>query len=422
MQGVIIAAGQSSRFWPMNQQHKALVHIMGKPLIWYTIRSLFSVGIKEIIVVQAANRMVEKELSRWPIKGLTLRFEIQEEPRGTGDAILHAKKWIKERFIVLNAEHLDVSLYAKKIFKEKDGIVLVCSETKNPELYGILSVEGDRVVGIVEKPAKNESPSNLKLWGMHILTPDFLDCLAKEQSHPYSLIFALSKYAGTHAVKYEKLQGSGFTLKFPWDIFGVRDFIFKNYLKKRIEKGSKIHKSVILKGDIYISEGAQIQEYSIIEGPCFIGKNCIIGKQNVLRGPLNLEDDIYTGAGMEIKNSVIGSGTHFHSGYVGDSFIGSDCRFGAGFVSANRRIDRGNIIVKVKGEKIDTGSSYFGFACGPRTKFGIHAETMPGVLIGRDCIIGPHTTVKDNIEDGKKVYTVSRQEIQEDNIWPAEKK
>jgi len=133
MQGVIIAAGQSSRFWPMNQQHKALVYIMGKPLIWYTIRSLFSVGIKEVIVVQAPDRRIEEELSRWPIKGLSIRFEIQREPRGTGDAILNAKKWIKERFIVLNAEHLDVSLYAKKIFKEKNNVVLVCSETKNPE-------------------------------------------------------------------------------------------------------------------------------------------------------------------------------------------------------------------------------------------------------------------------------------------------
>jgi len=416
MQGVIIAAGQSSRFWPMNQQHKALVYIMGKPLIWYTIRSLFSVGIKEVIVVQAPDRRIEEELSRWPIKGLSIRFEIQREPRGTGDAILNAKKWIKERFIVLNAEHLDVSLYAKKIFKEKNNVVLVCSETKNPELYGVLSVDGDRVVGLVEKPPRGEAPSNLKLWGMHILTPDFLDCLSKEPSHPYSLIFALSKYASNHVVKYEKLQGSGFTLKFPWDIFGVRDFIFKNYLRKKVEKKVKIHKTVILKGDVYISESAQIQEYSVIEGPCFIGRNCIIGKHNVLRGPLDLEDNICTGTGMEIKNSVIGSGAHFHSGYVGDSFIGSDCRFGAGFVSANRRIDRKNIIVKVKGERINTGSSYFGFACGPRTKFGVHAETMPGVLIGGDCIIGPHTTVRDNIENGKKIYTISRQEVQENNI------
>ncbi len=414
MQGVIIAAGESSRFWPMNKWHKSIAYIMGKPIIWHTAQGLANAGIKEIIIVQAPDRKIESELKKWSVKGAKIRYEIQDKPIGTGDAILRAKKWIKERFVALNAEHFDIEVYGKKIFSIKEGVALTCGKTDMPWLYGILSVKGNRVVSLVEKPEKGKEPSNLKLWGMHILTPEFLDQLEKEPRHPHSLILALSKFAQNNIVRFTELKDGEFiTLKFPWHIFGVRDFIFKKYLKKKIEKGAIVAKSAILKGDVYISKGARIQEYSIIEGPCFIGQNAIIGKRNVIRGPVNIEENVHTGANMEIKNCVVESDNHFHSGYAGDSFIGASCRFGAGFISANRRIDRKNIFSVVKGEKVDTGRTYFGFACGPNVKFGVHCDTMPGVLIGADCVIGPGATVKSNLEENKILRTISKQAVEE---------
>ena len=47
MQAVILTAGESSRFWPLNQRHKSLIKIMGRPLIWYTIEGLKKSGIKK---------------------------------------------------------------------------------------------------------------------------------------------------------------------------------------------------------------------------------------------------------------------------------------------------------------------------------------------------------------------------------------
>ena len=108
---------------------------------------------------------------------------------------------------------------------------------------------------------------------------------------------------------------------------------------------------------------------------------------------------------MEIKNSLVQEGTHFHSGYLGDSVIGKNCRFGAGFIVANRRIDRGNIKSVVKGEKVDTGLTYLGVIVGDNTRFGIHSGTMPGVLIGSDCLIGPGSLVFENLEDNTAFYT-----------------
>jgi len=39
-QAVILAAGESTRFWPLNEKHKSLTRILGKPIIWYTLNNL----------------------------------------------------------------------------------------------------------------------------------------------------------------------------------------------------------------------------------------------------------------------------------------------------------------------------------------------------------------------------------------------
>jgi bifunctional UDP-N-acetylglucosamine pyrophosphorylase/glucosamine-1-phosphate N-acetyltransferase len=95
MQAVVLAAGESSRFWPLNQNHKSLLKLMGKPLIWYTLKELEKSGINDIIVVQGPKKEIEKELAGFP----GLKFVTQPRPKGMGDALSKAKKLLKGRFL-----------------------------------------------------------------------------------------------------------------------------------------------------------------------------------------------------------------------------------------------------------------------------------------------------------------------------------
>ena len=54
-----MAAGECSRFLPLNSKHKSLIKIMGKPLILYLVEALKKEGIKEIII--ATNPTMEGE-------------------------------------------------------------------------------------------------------------------------------------------------------------------------------------------------------------------------------------------------------------------------------------------------------------------------------------------------------------------------
>jgi NDP-sugar pyrophosphorylase family protein len=131
MQAVILAAGESSRFWPLNTKHKSLLKIMGKPLIWYTIDGLKKAGVKEIIVVQGPDKEVEKELSNYELD-VEIKYVIQSEPRGMGDAILRAKDLLEDNFVVLNAERLDGGDYVKALTEsQKPRAVIYFTRNRN---------------------------------------------------------------------------------------------------------------------------------------------------------------------------------------------------------------------------------------------------------------------------------------------------
>ncbi|MDP2926590.1 MAG: sugar phosphate nucleotidyltransferase [bacterium] len=401
MQAVILAAGESSRFWPLNEKHKTLIKICGRPLIGSLIEELKKSGLKDIIVVQSPIRDIEREL-----KDKSLKYAIQKKPWGTGDALLAAEKLIKsERFFLFNADDNEVGENIKTVLARAEKgvarLVLLASRTRTPWLFGILRTRGKRVMEIVEKPQLGQEPSRLKNDNFFLFPREFFDYLKKVPRHPFSLIYALNLYAQQDPVEMVLAKRATLSLKYPWHLFPILEArLTETGFKTKIARTAKIGKNVVISGRVVIGDNTRISANTVIQGPGYIGRDCEIGVSNVLRGPFDLEDGVKTGAFMEIKNSLVQAGTHFHSGYLGDSLIGSDCRFGAGLVTANRRIDRGIVSSVVKGKEIVTGLTYLGTAVGNRSRFGIQIGVMPGVLVGKNCTIWPGTIVFENVSDG----------------------
>jgi bifunctional UDP-N-acetylglucosamine pyrophosphorylase/glucosamine-1-phosphate N-acetyltransferase len=406
MQAVILAAGESSRFWPFNSKHKSLFKIAGKPLIWYAVQNLKEAGVNDIIIVQGQKREVEEELKNY---GVEAHFVVQEKPLGTGDAIFQAKPFIEGNFLVVGPHKLDLDKYLPELLRKSgespEKVILTGVTTETPWDYGILKLAGDKVVEIVENPAKGKEPSNINATEAYVLPRDFFDVYQKVNPEEDSLIEVINIIIKERGAEVVLLGEDSVSLKYPWHpLILSRIFFNSPRFKASVSSSAKISKNVIINGEVFIGENVVVAENTVINGPAYIGNDVRIGAGNILRGPVILEEGVMTGGFFEIKNSLVGRNTHFHSGYVGDSVIGGDCRFGAGFITANRRTDRNNVRSIVKKEKIDTGSTYLGAIVGSRTRFGIHAGTMPGVIIGSDCLVGPGTLVFENVEDDTTTY------------------
>ena len=408
-QAVILAAGESSRFWPLNQRHKSLIKIMGRPLIWYTIESLRKAGIREVIIVQGTKRDIEEELKNHELTNLKIRYVIQPKPKGMGNALWQAKNLIKGSFFVLNAERVDGGeiIANCKLQIANLKAALVGQHTNNPQLFGIMKIKDDRVLEIVEKPRKGKEPSNVKVVGVYLLHPEFFNYYKKVKKGKYDFEETLSTYMKKNEVKLAFLWESEKetpTLKYPWHLFLVEKYLFDKFLRKKISKSAKIAKSVIIQGKVSIGDNVKIFENAIIKGPCYIGKDCIIGNNSLIREYVNLEENVIIGANAEVTRSIFQENSTTHSGYFGDSVFGKNCKIGAGTIIANVRLDRGEIKSIVKGKKIGTGLKSFGCVIGKNTGIGIHCSLMPGVFIGANCNIGPNSIVSENIKDNTTFY------------------
>jgi bifunctional UDP-N-acetylglucosamine pyrophosphorylase/glucosamine-1-phosphate N-acetyltransferase len=385
---------------------------MGRPLIWYTVEGLKKSGIKEVIIVEGPNRQIEEDLKGYDF-GIDVKYAVQPEPKGMGNAIICAKEYLKEQFFVLDVSRFDSENYIKSILEKHrssgSGLVLLGSQTDTPKLYGILSFEGDKAKSIIEKPEAGKESSNIKVIGIYFLPKEFLNYYQRVEDRQYAFEDALALYMKEKDVRWVATKEETPSLKYPWHLLNVAKFLMDKNLKKKIAKSAKIAKGAIIEGNVFIGENVKVFENAVIKGPCYIGNDSVIGNNSLIREYSNLEDKALAGTNAELTRCIFQEDVHVHSGFFGDSIFGKGCRVGAGTVTANVKIDREEIRSVVKGEKISTGLKSLGVIMGENSKTGIQCSLMPGVLIGSNCLIGPASVVFKNMEDGESHFDFKKE-------------
>jgi bifunctional UDP-N-acetylglucosamine pyrophosphorylase/glucosamine-1-phosphate N-acetyltransferase len=412
MQAVILAAGESSRFWPLaNGSHKSLIKIMGKSLLQWTIEAVCRAGVKDIIIVQSPNYDLEKYFGEGSGLKVKISYIVQRENKGMGDAVMSAEPFIKgDSFFVLNPDMFNADEFLKPMIAKKKTtgakMILVGSKTSEPWKFGILNIKNDKVLNIVEKPKPEEASSDIKAIGIYLLPKDFFDCYKKVKEHMYAYEDALALYMRDNDVRVVVSDEETPSLKYPWDLFMVGRAIMDRFIKKnKIAKSAKIAESAVIQGPVWIGNNTVIFENAVIKGPCYIGDNCVIGNNVLLRENVDLEDSVLIGTNAEVTRSIFQSKSSMHSGFFGDSIIAGDVKVGAGTITANVRIDRGEIKPMVKGERTSTGLRALGAIIGAHTRLGIGVKLMPGVIIGEDVAVGPGSLVKRNIPSKSEFHT-----------------
>lgn len=409
MQAIILAAGKSSRFYPYNLTgHKSTFKILGKSIIEHTLLSIKSAGIKDVIVVVSPVTSIPNLVNTNELKGVKVTFVEQKESLGAGNAILCALKYIKGDFFVLNAHRFDFHIFKseldKKLDKKSDAVLLTTKDSRLSR-FGFLTVKNDQVVDVIEKPTfKDNTSSNLRVVGVYLFRKKFLDVLSQTSIHENQLEEAISSVAKTSVVRVVLTDKEVMSLKYPWDILEIKNYLFKN-VKGHIGKNVKIAKSAIIEGDIYIEDGVVIMEGVCIKGPCFVGKNSVIGNNVLLRDFVDIEENTTVGAFTEVKNCLFGHHSSVHSGFIGDSIVGDYSKIGGFINTANVRLDRGSISVKINDKKVDTEKISLGVMIGNNVKIGVGVITMPGIIIGNNSVIGPGTIVSKNVSEKTLYYS-----------------
>ncbi len=401
---LILAAGENSRFFPLNQTtHKGALTLLGKPLIVRMLENIEQAGFVDVVIVVSPKDWDGKGLSGFLKENLSSKlkidFVLQPEALGMGDAVLQAKEKIPDAFAIAYPYVLNAGDQLEKLIEQSgNGGALEVAYTNEPWHFGIVTIEGQRITGIQEKPAKGSEKSNLKQHGMHYLKHEFFEFLQTTAPGQYSFEAALDKYLQVFDVTAVEEIKVLPTLKYPWHLFEFQKLLFET-LPSYVSPYAKVAKTAVLdesKGHIYIENGATIGHAVKIVGPAFIGKDVFIGDFSLIRAS-SFEEGSSVGVHSDVTRSIVMEHSSMHNGFLGDSIIGRDVTIGAGLITSNRRMDRSPISIVIKENRVDTGSTYMGTVIGDSAKIGVRVNIMPGKCIGCRSIIYPGITIWENV-------------------------
>ncbi len=398
MKAVVLAAGRGTRMGPLTENRpKVMLPIANKPLLEHIILTLRASGISELfLVVGYCKDKIIEYFGDGSSLDVDIEYVEQHAQRGTANAIAVARDMINERFLVTNGDVLAGILDIKRLCNIGGDVVLAAKSVTVPQEYGILHVKGDKVEKLVEKPIK--STSNFANAGIYIFDPVIFDAIDDTRLSPRG------EYEITNSIQF--LIDSGKDVKFvllkkwldigfPWHLLEANEIMLSSGENIPWEIRGEVEPYATLKGNVAVGEGTIIRNGTYITGPVIIGDNCDIGPNCYVRSATSIGDDVRIGNAVEVKNSIVMSGTNIgHLSYVGDSIIGEMCNFGAGTKVANLRHDSRSILVELGGKKFDSGRRKLGVIMGDKVHTGINSMFNVGTTVTSGAYINPGEFVK----------------------------
>jgi len=164
LRGIVLAGGTGSRLMPLTKvTNKHLLGVGQKPMIYYPIEKLTSIGIEEILIVTGVEHMgdVVSLLGSGKDFGCRFTYKVQDEAGGIAQALALAENFAqgKSLAVILGDNIFESSLksYADKFIAQKTGARILLKQVSEPQRFGVAELSGGKVIGIEEKPEKPKS-------------------------------------------------------------------------------------------------------------------------------------------------------------------------------------------------------------------------------------------------------------------------
>ena len=187
MKAILLAGGIGSRLYPVTKGvSKQLLPVYDKPMVYYPLSVLFIAGIKKVLLISTPGDINSyKKLlgdgSQW---GISLKYKIQEQPKGLAEAFLLGEEFIgSESVCLILGDNIfygntlsEKILNCVKISKFKASVFGY--HVEDPQRYGVISYDNEgNAISIEEKP--KQPKSNYAVVGLYFYPNSVIEIAKK---------------------------------------------------------------------------------------------------------------------------------------------------------------------------------------------------------------------------------------------------
>lgn len=214
--GIILAGGSGTRLFPATiSVSKQLMPIYDKPMIYYPLSTLMSVGIREVLIITRSEDQdnFKRLFGDGGRIGMNIEYAIQEQPKGLAQAFTIAKTYLNgsPSCLILGDNLFYGGDLNSALNKANNSIqsTVFSYKVQNPNAYGVLKFNEneDTVIDLIEKPT--EFVSSYAMPGIYFLdnrASDFAEQLVPSKRGELEMVDLLNNYIKESTLNVVKLD------------------------------------------------------------------------------------------------------------------------------------------------------------------------------------------------------------------------
>jgi len=331
VRALITAGGRGTRLRPLTYtSNKHLIPIANKPMLHYALEAVAAAGIRDvgIVINPDTGEEIRRALGDGSTWGVAITYVLQEAPLGLAHVVHSAESFLRgEPFVFFLGDNVVVGgirQFVERFRERKDHCHLVLARVREPQRFGVAEVQGDRIVRVIEKPAK--PASDFAVTGIYVYDAPIFEAVRgiRPSGRGELEISDAHQYLLDHGyqVGFSEITGWWKDTGKPEDLLEANRFVLDQMLDAAgpVIRGSVDAHSDIA-GKVVVEAGARVVA-SQIRGPVAIGADAVvegsyigpftsIGKRCVIRDSeleysILFEDTQILDVDVRIERSLLG--------------------------------------------------------------------------------------------------------------------
>jgi NDP-sugar pyrophosphorylase family protein len=303
MQAVILAAGRGKRLHPITlNRSKAMLPILGKPMVARIMDTIASCGILEFIVVIApGDQQLVNYFQENPQPGKEIHFVEQPEPKGMAHALRYTESYITGDFLLSACDSLISpndfgSMISTWRTEPQPSAILVLMPVKPEQASqtAIVILKDGWITQIIEKPTPHQVLSNIASLPIYLFNRQIFHHLSQIQP---SARGELELQDGIRSVINHQGKVRGLLISDRSNLTSAQDLLEINLQFLKTESPQTI------------LEPVRIGIHVVFIPPYYIGPGTVIGDQCVIGPNVYIESNCIIGKGCRISHAVLLRGT-----------------------------------------------------------------------------------------------------------------